>query len=219
MCYNICMFTGLIESVSKIIDYKKTSNGALIKINVVFANEVKIGDSISVNGVCLTVIDIKGDILSFEISNETLEVVNFNYAAGDIVNLERAMNVSSRYNGHIVSGHIDGVAKIKNITKDGFSYNFEFLADNDIIKYIVRKGSVAVNGVSLTVAKAEGNVFFIEVIPHTIENTNLKFLKIGDIVNIETDILAKYIEKFFYLNKNDNIDRKITMEMLKDNGF
>ena len=219
LCYDITMFTGLIEKTAEIKNYTETSNGAVISVDADFAPEVKIGDSISVNGACLTVIKINGNTLSFEISKETLKVSNFNYKKGQLVNLERAMSANSRFDGHIVSGHIDGVAKISKIIKDGFSYNFEFMADDEITKYIVKKGSVTVNGISLTLAKIEGNVFNVEIIPHTIENTNFKFAKVGDIVNIETDILARYIEKFLYLNKNDSAKSKITIEMLKENGF
>ena len=212
------MFTGLIEETSKISEFSETSNGAIIKFSVSFSSEVKLGDSISVNGVCLTVIKIDGNFLSFEISKETLKVADFNYKKGSVVNIERAMKFDSRLDGHIVSGHIDGTAKIKNITKDGFSYNFEFETNNNISKYIVKKGSVAVNGISLTVNKIDGNTFNVEIIPHTLEKTNLKTLKTGDTVNIETDIISKYVEKFLFL-KNNNTDSNITMELLKDNGY
>ena len=213
------MFTGLIESTAEIKNYKETSEGAVISLDSDFANMVKTGDSISVNGVCLTVVEIYGNTLSFEISKETLRIVKINYKKGVIVNLERAMGINSRFDGHIVSGHIDGIATIKKIENDGFSYKFSFESTNEVTKYIVKKGSVAINGISLTVANTDGNTFNVEIIPHTINNTNLKFAKVGDIVNIETDIFARYIEKFLFLNKNNNEKNKITMEMLKDNGF
>ena len=213
------MFTGLIESTAEIKNYKETSEGAVISLDSDFANMVKTGDSISVNGVCLTVVEIYGNTLSFEISKETLRIVKINYKKGVIVNLERAMGINSRFDGHIVSGHIDGIATIKKIENDGFSYKFSFESTNEVTKYIVKKGSVAINGISLTVANTDGNTFNVEIIPHTINNTNLKFAKVGDIVNIETDIFARYIEKFLFLNKNNNEKDKITMEMLKDNGF
>ena len=213
------MFTGLIESTAEIKNYKETSEGAVISLDSDFANMVKTGDSISVNGVCLTVVEIYGNTLSFEISKETLRIVKINYKKGVIVNLERAMGINSRFDGHIVSGHIDGIATIKKIENDGFSYKFSFESTNEVTKYIVKKGSVAINGIRLTVANTDGNTFNVEIIPHTINNTNLKFAKVGDIVNIETDIFARYIEKFLFLNKNNNEKDKITMEMLKDNGF
>ena len=213
------MFTGLTEEISEIKEYQETSDGAVIKFKADFAKEVKPGDSICVNGACLTVVNIEGDILSFEISKETLKTTGHNFKKGALINLERAMRADSRFHGHIVSGHIDGIAQISKITKDGFSCNFEFEADNNITKYIVKKGSVAINGISLTVADIKDNKFNIEIIPHTIEKTTLKTAKVGDTVNIETDILSRYIEKFLFLKNNDCENSKITMEMLKDNGY
>lgn len=212
------MFTGLIEEISQVSKFNKTSGGAIISLICSFTDEVKPGDSICINGACLTVIDIKEKELSFEISKETLDIANFsNIKNGDLVNVERAIKANGRLDGHIVSGHIDGTAKITNIIKDGFSFNFEFETSPDILKYIVRKGSIAVNGISLTITKVEENSFNIEIIPHTIKNTNLNSAKIGDTVNIETDITARYIEKFLYLTNNK--ENKISMELLKENGY
>lgn len=211
------MFTGLIEKTAQIISFSQNENGAIIKIGCNFWNDVKTGDSIAVNGACLTVINNENNILSFEISKETLSVANFEgYKVGKLVNLERAMKINSRFDGHIVSGHIDGIGIIKNIVKDGFSYNFEFKAIPEITKYIVKKGSVAINGISLTVINVSDKTFNVEVIPHTLDNTTLSDSKIGDKVNIETDILSRYVEKFLYLNNNNS---KISMEMLKENGY
>ena len=131
------MFTGLIESTAEIKNYKETSEGAVISLDSDFANMVKTGDSISVNGVCLTVVEIYGNTLSFEISKKTLRIIKLNYKKGVIVNLERAMGINSRFDGHIVSGHIDGIATIKKIENDGFSYKFSFESTNEVTKYIV----------------------------------------------------------------------------------
>ena len=211
------MFTGLIENVAEIKNFTQTQNGAVISIQCDFWNEVKIGDSISVNGACLTVTEIKNGILSFKISKETLSIANFDgYTNGKTVNLERAMRADSRFDGHIVSGHIDGIAAIKNIIRDGFSYRFNFETSKEITKYIVKKGSITINGISLTVTDVSENTFSVEIIPHTLEQTNLKTAKIGDKVNIETDILSRYIEKFLSLNNNNS---RISMEMLKENGY
>ena len=211
------MFTGLTEKTAEIKSFSQNPNGAVISIKCDFYNDVKIGDSIAVNGACLTVTKIKDGILSFEISKETLSVANFDgYKNGKTVNLERAMKAESRFDGHIVSGHIDGIAVIKDIIKDGFSYKFNFETSKDITKYIVKKGSVTINGISLTVVDVSENEFSVEIIPHTLEQTNLKTAIIGDKVNIETDILARYIEKFLSLNNNNS---KISMEMLKENGY
>lgn len=211
------MFTGLIEETSKVLNFSKNSLGAVIEIDCSFSSEMQIGDSVSINGACLTVVKINGNKASFEISNETLAVANFSEKIiGQEVNVERAMKAVSRFDGHIVSGHIDGVAKIKNIKKDGFSYNFEFEANQEILKYVVKKGSVAINGISLTVCEVTDKSFTVEVIPHTINMTNLLKAKENDIVNIETDIVARYIERFLSLNKEKS---GISMEMLRDNGY
>ena len=217
LCYYVFMFTGLIETTTNINSFTQNSSGAVIQFKCPFSSEVKLGDSISVNGVCLTVIKIKDELLSFEISKETLSISNIDgFKTGQTVNLERAMQVNSRLDGHIVMGHIDGIAKIRSVKNDGFSYDFEFETTPDISKYIVKKGSITVNGISLTVKDIKENCFNVEVIPHTMNFTNLKTLKSGDIVNIETDILSRYIEKFLIL-RNDN--KGISIEMLRDNGY
>ena len=211
------MFTGLIETTAKITNFTQNSNGAVVRIECPFADEIKIGDSIAINGVCLTVTNINGTILSFDISKETLSVSAISsFKQGELVNLERAMKIGSRLDGHIVSGHIDGTGKISNISKDGFSYKFEITAPKGILKYVVKKGSIGINGISLTVSEVLETRFFIEIIPHTIEVTNLKTAKIGDIVNIETDILSKYVEKFLFFKQNNS---SISLEMLKENGY
>lgn len=211
------MFTGLIETTAKITNFTQNPNGAVIQVECSFTDEIKIGDSIAVNGVCLTVTNINGHVLSFDISKETLWVSTFSsLKSGQSVNLERALKFNSRLDGHIVSGHIDGIGEIANISRDGFSYRFNFSASKDILKHIVKKGSVTINGISLTVADVTDTEFSVEIIPHTFEVTNLKTVKIGDMVNIETDILSKYVEKFLSLKQNNS---KISMEMLKENGY
>ena len=211
------MFTGLIETTSNVVDFVMTPDGAIIEIDCELSNEIKIGDSVSINGVCLTVTENDNRVLSFEISKETLLITNFRtIKIGDKVNVERAMKANSRIDGHIVSGHIDGIAKVKSIKKDGFSYKYEFETQKDITKYIIKKGSVTVNGVSLTVTRVSDILFNIEIIPHTLSHTNLADLKTGDKVNIETDILSRYIEKFLTFNQNGG---SISMKMLEENGY
>ena len=211
------MFTGLIETTAKVIEFTRTSEGGILKTECPFGTEIKIGDSISVNGVCLTVIKIDNKTFSFDVSKETLNISALSaLKVGQTVNIERAMKVSSRFDGHIITGHIDGTADIAKISDDGFSFRFEFNTPKEILKYIVKKGSVGINGISLTVADITESKFWVEVIPHTIKQTNLSLSKVGDKVNIETDILARYVEKFLSLNKNNS---KISMEMLKENGY
>ena len=205
------MFTGLVEKISKVKDISFNSNGAKIFFEADF-DDVKLGDSIALNGVCLSVTSINNNIFCADIMNETLNISSLkNLKKGDEINLERAMKLSSRLDGHIVSGHIDCISKVKKITQDGFSKRIVFDCNTDLI---IKKGSIAINGVSLTVSDVNDNEFEVSLIPQTLNDTNLKNLKIGDIVNIEYDLFAKYIQK--YCSKKQN---NITLEFLRENGF
>ena len=205
------MFTGLVEKISKVKDISFNSNGAKIFFEADF-DDVKLGDSIAINGVCLSVTSINNNIFCADIMNETLNISSLkNLKKGDEINLERAMKLSSRLDGHIVSGHIDCISKVKKITQDGFSKRIVFDCNTDLI---IKKGSIAINGVSLTVSDVNDNEFEVSLIPQTLNDTNLKNLKIGDIVNIEYDLFAKYIQK--YCSKKQN---NITLEFLRENGF
>jgi len=207
------MFTGIIEELGNI----KTISANNITINCTKILEgTLIGDSISVNGVCLTVTNLEKDSFSANISPQTREVTNLSELAnGDIVNLERALTLSSRLGGHIVSGHIDTVGKIQNISKSGDFYRLTFSFDKKYSKNVVEKGSIAVNGISLTIAECGNDFVTIAVIPHTYDMTTLKHLKSGDNVNLEFDILSKYVEKFLSTGDNNNI----TVNFLAENGF
>jgi riboflavin synthase len=212
------MFTGIIEEIGVVKSFSQHSNGAKIGVecnNVL--EDTKLGDSISINGVCQTVVDINKNSFSADVSEETLKITNFNYIkVGDRVNLERALTLNSRLGGHIVSGHIDTLGKLLSIEKLSQFYNLKFEIFNGQEKYIVKKGSITINGISLTVAELDRNVIKVAIIPHTFESTNLKNLKMGDLVNIETDILGKYIEKF--LSSQDN-NGSISIKFLEENGF
>ena len=212
------MFTGIIEEVGEIKSFVKSSNGANIVVgcNTVLP-DTKIGDSIAINGCCQTVVELGDRYFSANVSDETLSVTNFNnLKKGDKVNLERALTLNSRLGGHIVSGHVDCLGKFVGKEQLSDFYNLEFEIPQDDTKYVVYKGSITVNGISLTVASIENNIFKIAVIPHSYNNTNLNCLKIGDYVNIETDILGKYVEKL--LSAKDN-KTSISMDFLKENGF
>lgn len=210
------MFTGIIEEIGVIKQFSK-GNDALITVACEkVLEDVKLGDSIAINGVCQTVVKLDKTSFTVQVSSETLSVTNLaKLKAGDKVNLERALTLSARLGGHLVSGHVDGLAKVKNIQKLSEFYNLKFEVDKSLTKYIVKKGSVTINGISLTVANIVQNEFEIAIIPHTFDNTTLKWLKIGDFVNIEVDILAKYVEKFLSTGNNSSID----MNFLKENGF
>lgn len=213
------MFTGIIEEIGIVSEFSK-SESALIAVRCAKILEgVKIGDSIAINGVCQTVVKLDKNTFWAQVSAETLSKTSFSkIKSGDSVNLERAMMLNSRLGGHIVTGHVDGLAKVKNIQKLSDFYNLEFEIEKELSKYIAKKGSVALDGVSLTIADIFLNGFKVAVIPHSFENTTLKNIKTGDFVNLEVDILAKYVEKF--LSTGDNGSKKSVDEnFLKENGF
>ncbi len=213
------MFTGIVEEIGKVKSFVKNSNGAelVVSCNVVL-DGIKTGDSISINGVCETVTAYNSDNFTVRISDETLSVTTFNnLKTGQNLNLERALTLNSRLGGHIVSGHIDCKGKL--IAKEKLSdfYNLSFEIPENQTKYVVYKGSITVNGISLTVSDIENNIFKVAIIPHTFENTVLQYLTTGDYVNIETDILSKYVEKLLFTQ--DNVSTGISQEFLKENGF
>lgn len=203
------MFTGIVEETGRIQSI--TSNKITVECKTVL-EDAKLGDSIAVNGVCLTVTDLTSGSFTADISSETLRVIA-PLKSGGFVNLERAMSANGRFGGHIVSGHIDGVGKFLGANKNN---EFQFELPTELSKYVIKKGSITINGISLTIAGVGVNEITLAIIPHTLENTNLKFLKSGDFVNIEVDMLAKYVEKF--LSTVDN-KSNISLEFLKENGF
>ena len=196
------MFTGIVEETGfiKSFDGKKLT----VECSKVLEN-TQIGDSISIDGCCQTVTTITSNTFSADASSETLRITK-GFKTGECVNLERALTPQTRMGGHIVQGHIDGVAK--------YLGDMTFEVSKELDRYIVYKGSICVNGVSLTVSKNQNNTFSVAIIPHTLENTNLKYLKAGGFVNIETDILGRYVEKFLSTKNNS-----ITKDFLKENGF
>ncbi len=196
------MFTGIVEETGFI----KSFDGKRLVVECSRVLEgTKIGDSIAIDGCCQTVTAMNSNSFSADVSSETLRITK-GFKTGECVNLERALTPQTRMGGHIVQGHVDGTAK--------YLGNMTFAVPEELDKYIVYKGSITVNGVSLTVSKNQNNTFCVAIIPHTLANTNLKDLKAGDLVNIETDILGRYVEKFLSM-KNNNI----TVDFLKENGF
>lgn len=196
------MFTGIVEETGFIKSFD--GHKLIVECSKVLEN-TQIGDSIAIDGCCQTVVAMSANSFSADVSSETLKITK-GFKTGECVNLERALLPQTRMGGHIVQGHIDGTAK--------YLGDMTFEVPKELDKYIVYKGSITVNGVSLTVSKNKNNTFSVAIIPHTLENTNLKYLKIGDLVNIETDILGRYVEKFLS-TKNNNI----TEDFLKENGF
>ena len=195
------MFTGIIEKVGKICAIKKNGDSSIIDVQI-NDTSYSLGDSICINGVCLTVENINQDIYTFSISPETNKLTNLKYLSVDQdVNIETSLTINKLISGHLVQGHVDTVAEILEISQYGNSWFVKLKIDIHFIKYIIKKGSVTLDGVSLTVNDVTNSEFNVMIIPHTYQNTIFKEYKIGSIVNIEIDMLAKYIEKLG--NKND----------------
>ena len=206
------MFTGIIEETGTIESVRR--NG--VKSELVIRGKkvlegTKCGDSIAVNGICLTVTSLGGQSFTADVMNETLHRSSLSkICAGSRVNLERAMLNNGRFGGHIVSGHVDGVGTIKSIEKDGIAVWYTVHTKPEILRYIVEKGSVAIDGISLTVARVGEGDFAVSVIPHTAKATTLAEKKIGDIVNLENDIVGKYVERFMLRGfETDNVKKQI----------
>ena len=192
------MFTGLVETKGLIDSFQKNEDGMILRLNHNNSFEVSINDSVSCNGVCLTVVRTDKNSFEVQLVNETLDRTTAEFwKEKDELNLERALLPSTRMGGHFVQGHVDCVTKILKIKHFDKSSTWTFKMNDDIEKYIVEKGSIALNGVSLTVASKDKNSFDVALIPHTIELTTFGNLTIGDSVNVEVDILGKYIENFF----------------------
>lgn len=212
------MFTGIIEEKGTITSLNKLQNGAIITVGCKkVLDDLKIDDSIAINGVCQTVVKLLESGFQVFASYETLNITTFgSLECGDTVNLERALKLSDRLGGHIVSGHVDGVGKLIAREKIGDAYKMTFELPDELIKEVVKKGSIAIDGVSLTIAEVLDNKITIAVIPHTFKNTLLEDLPLNSAVNIETDILGKYVARFIGQNTQKS---KITADFLERNGF
>lgn len=213
------MFTGIVEEIGTVKSVQ--SKVITIEASKIF-DDLHLGDSVAVNGTCLTVSSFDNKIFNADVTQETLNRTNLgSLKNGSKVNLERAMTLSGRFGGHIVSGHIDGVGSIKSMKKDDNAIILTIEVSKHLMKYIVEKGSVAVDGISLTVASLRDNTFSIAVIPHTLKETVLYYKKEGDKVNIENDVIGKYVERLLTFKEDNNDSKKsnITMEFLLKNGF
>ncbi|NOZ69329.1 MAG: riboflavin synthase [Deferribacteres bacterium] len=217
------MFTGLVETLGEVTAVRNTGSGIRLSVRPLSVFELKTGDSVSVNGVCLTVTRItpglsrqEGQECAFDVSPETMRSTNLGeLKTGGRVNLERALRLSDRLGGHIVTGHVDNVGTITGKKRAGEYTFYTFEAPPDVLKYIVRKGSVAVDGISLTVVDVGGRSFSTAIIPHTLAATNLGDKGVGDRVNLEVDIIGKYVEKLLHGKEPDSG----LMELLKKQGF
>lgn len=216
------MFTGIIEEVGTVTAIQKGSTSSFIEIQAdKVLSGTKVGDSIAVNGVCLTATVINGKTFRADVMNETLSRSSLGQLRpGSHVDLERAMAADGRFGGHIVSGHIDGTGTIINVKNDGIAIRYTLSADSNILRYIVEKGSVAIDGISLTVVSVSDHDFTVSVIPHTASVTVLGEKHTGDTVNIENDIIGKYVERLMKPgSENASSKSNITMEFLAEHGF
>ena len=217
------MFTGIIEEVGEIKNI--LNKGKSLEVTVyapVLTKKLALGDSVSVNGICLTVTDFSNDVFKVDVSPSTFEITTLKFLkVYSKVNLELALTLSKPLGGHIVSGHVDGVSKILKREQIDEFVRFTFDIPKGLRKYLIKKGSIAIDGISLTINDLTNDSFEIMIIPHTLENTTLILKNIGDFVNIETDIIGKYIENFMKIGENSKErDKKdITVEFLREHGF
>ncbi len=217
------MFTGIIEAVGQIKRINVNQQGARITVNTsgLDMSDVKLGDSIATNGICLTVVAFDQSSFSADVSNETLTRTGFaNYSNNQSVNLEKAMLPTTRFGGHIVSGHVDAVSTINSINKNGNSVEYWLSMDESTAPYIAEKGSITVDGVSLTVNSIEDNQFRLTIVPHTTDQTIIPTYQVGSQVNIEVDVMARYIERLL-LKKNQKTPSPsgVTESLLTQSGF
>jgi len=218
------MFTGIIEDLGKIESLLRFNDRSVLTIAARFAKELKVGDSISINGACLTVtealkISFKTDVVSETLKRSALQYLK----VGEYVNLERAISAAGRFDGHIVQGHVDCSSIITNIINLGSSREIEIRVPENYSRYLTEKGSIAIDGISLTIASLDERYFKVAIVPHTLVKTNLAYRKIGDYINLEFDVLAKYIEGLIrdkkYIDLKNFSGMRIDEEFLKKAGF
>lgn len=217
------MFTGIVEGLGTIESLRTAGRATRLRVAADFNLEgTRIGDSIAVNGACLTVVTLQGNRFEADVSPETNARTTFGAAArGDRVNLERALRLSDRLDGHLVSGHIDGMGRLEQRETADNAILLTFSAPGNLLDYMITKGSVAVDGVSLTINQCDAHGFQVSIIPHTAKMTTVGMKRVGEPVNIETDLIGKYIERFIHKSQN-NLDRPaggIDLELLAKSGF
>lgn len=213
------MFTGLIEKTGQVKSAVRSGDSMQLSVDIGdIADQCKIGDSVAINGACLTVTAVDGSIADFDVSGETLDKSTLSkLSSSSAVNIERAMKADGRFGGHFVQGHVDGTAKIERVVQQGDFWRMRFSADKNLLNQMVHKGSISVDGISLTIASMDGYGFEVAIIPETFKSTTLGKAKTGDLVNIEIDMIVKVIQK-----QLDNIlpnDGGLTIDKLKDSGF
>ncbi len=211
------MFTGIVEELGSVKALRREAGAARLTISAsTVLGSTAIGDSICVNGVCLTVVEMNKSDFSADVAVETLKVTNLGeLKIGARVNLERALQLSARIGGHLVSGHVDAVGRIREKREEGNGWRIFIDAPEAVLRYVIKKGSIAVDGISLTVADVDPSGFSIAMIPHTAKLTTLGFKKAGDSVNLESDIIGKYVERLL----SGRVEGGVNLELLKKTGF
>lgn len=215
------MFTGIIESIGTIELIEDRSGDQRLTINVgkLDMSDVTVGDSIACNGVCLTAISFDDDRYTADVSGETLRFTTMaDLSAGILVNLEKALTPTSRLGGHLVSGHVDGIGEVVAVSKDSRSIQYKVKAPDELAHYIAKKGSICVDGVSLTVNNVEGSLFELNLVPHTLGETTAINYQVGSKVNLEVDLLARYLERLLTGQKHSS-ESNITTSFLQQSGF
>lgn len=217
------MFTGIIEAIGTISALKNHGDDIRLTVNVgkLDMSDVHLGDSISTNGVCLTVVDFGSDYYSVDVSKETIKYSGFaNYKVGSKVNLEKAMRADTRFGGHIVSGHVDGVGEVLEVNDHTRYVEVWVKAPDELAKYIAHKGSITVDGVSLTVNEVKGASFMLWLIPHTLQETIIGMYKPGTKINLEVDVIARYLERLMLGDKAATTEKQdISMAFLAEHGY
>lgn len=219
------MFTGIIEAAGKIESLDRTKNGDSARLRIAFdgtgdiATGMKLGDSIAVNGCCLTVVDFDASHFAADLSGETLERTSFGEKKpADVINLERPLAAGARLGGHFVQGHVDGIGRVARLSREGDNWWLSVRVPDDLRRYVAEKGSIAIDGISLTVARWHDGIADIAVIPFTHQHTNVRGMLPGDAVNLECDILAKYVESLIE-SRNKAATSRLTISRLIEEGF
>lgn len=215
------MFTGLVAELGKVQNL--VSQGDSYHLTITASKVLiglKIGDSVAVNGVCLTVVQLDSSSFTADVMPETVRLTNIGRLHnGDRVNLERTLRLCDGLDGHIVSGHVEGLGVIISRQPEGIAVVVEIEASPELLKYVIKKGSIAIDGISLTVTKVTGTSFSVSLIPHTAKETTLGFKDIGDVVNLETDIIGKYVERMLNSGSKGSVQSDLNKNMLLENGF
>jgi riboflavin synthase len=216
------MFTGIIQAVGEIVAVEPKGGDCRLRIRAgkLDLADVRLGDSIAVNGVCLTAVELPGDGFVADVSGETLSLTTLGgLSRGDAVNLEKALTPTTRLGGHLVSGHVDGLGEVLALRDDGRSVRYDIRAPDALARYIAPKGSICVDGVSLTVNRVDGAVFSVNIVPHTQQETTIRFYRAGTRVNLEVDLIARYLERLLLGEKAAQPGAGLTEAFLAEHGF